>query len=165
LVVELDGSSGNHAELIAFWVSHDKEPPVFVSLKPLTAKRFDPVPERADVRAIDIQVSPVLAKSWLRDALEAQSHGVLVAFQPNVRTLPTDDRSSKQGGPEGGNALGVDAVDNDVSDLSGWPILHWMFLPRTAPRSPAQLQSADGSERGAFFLADVDAVPSGRSPI
>ena len=73
LLVEVDRSSWDDAELISFRVCHDEEATVSVSDYLLSTENLNPVLDGPDVGAGDVKVNPVLADLWLRYPLEAQS--------------------------------------------------------------------------------------------
>ena len=118
LLVEVDRSSWDDAELISFRVCHDEETTVFVSIYLLTTESCNPVLDCFDVGAGDVKVNAVLADLWLRYPLEAQSASAPDPLQPNVGTLPTYDWSPKKAGPEGRYEFRVGTVDDYVGNLS-----------------------------------------------
>ena len=80
LLVEVDGSSRDNAELISFRVCHDEEAPVLVSVYLMTTECCNPVLDGSDVGAGDVEVNAVLADLWLRYPLEAQSASAPALF-------------------------------------------------------------------------------------
>jgi hypothetical protein len=81
--IKVDGLDGNNAELISFWVSHDKKASV-IELNSLATKLHYSFFETADVRSRDVEVHPVLRELALGYVLKTQSDAVLGALQPDV---------------------------------------------------------------------------------
>ena len=167
LLVEVDRSSWDDAELVSFRVCHDEEATVFVSDYLLSTEIFNPVLDGPDVGAGNVKVNTVLADLWLRYPLEAQSASAPEALQPNVRTLPTHDWSPKKAGPEGGYEFGIDAVDDYVGNLSAGLCHRIVSIVRRRHRSrrsgfTAEVTPRPGREVAVLARATNDAA---RNPI